>query len=166
MVRWTCFKTTRTESEAGMAKAWSLFFLRISLGWLMVIWGANRIFNVEHSIKLANNYYSGFLAMESLLPIVGILQVAFGLIIIVGLARRWAYPLLLLVNGVSLVAVFPSIIDPWGWILEGTNVFFYPSLIIFASAMLLVAFQDQDSFSLDAKRSVKQKSWIASRCSK
>ncbi|GGX86208.1 hypothetical protein GCM10007160_11840 [Litchfieldella qijiaojingensis] len=138
------------------------------MGWLLVIWGVNKIVNVEHSVAVANHYYFGFLAMEAALPIAGIFQVLIGLLVVIGLARRWVYPIQLLFNGGSLVAVLPSVIDPWGWIFEGSNVFFYPSLIIFASAILLIVFRDQDQLAWDARRQARRnrrKTWTASRCS-
>lgn len=60
-----------------------------------------------------------------------------GLLVVIGLVRRWVYPLQLVINGASLLAVSASVIDPWGWYLEGTNALFYPSLIIFAANLLV-----------------------------
>ncbi|BFN28268.1 doxX protein [Pseudomonas sp. SCT] len=130
-------------------KTWSLLFLRASLGWLLVIWGADKAFNPEHGMAIANKYYFGFLAMENALRLGGVLQMLVGVAIVVGFARRWVYPVQVLLNGASLLAVMQSVIDPWGWVFEGSNVFFYPSLVIFASSLLLIAFRDQDRMVLD-----------------
>ena len=35
------------------------------------------------------------------------------------------------------IGVWKSIVDPWGWFLDGSNVLFYPSAIIAAGALLL-----------------------------
>jgi putative oxidoreductase len=130
-------------------KTWTLLFLRVSLGWLMIIWGADKVFNPEHGVAIANKYYFGFLALENALRLGGILQMLVGLAVIVGFARRWVYPLQVVLNGASLLAVMQSVIDPWGWVFEGSNVFFYPSLVIFAGSLLLIAFRDQDRMVLD-----------------
>jgi hypothetical protein len=45
-----------------------------------------------------------------------------------------------------------SVVDPWGWVLQGANVLFYPSVIIFAGAWVLWAFRDADALALDARR--------------
>ena len=103
-------------------KAWSLLGLRISMGWLLVVWGADKIFNTEHGIAVAEKYYFGLMASEVILPFAGILAVA------------------------------TSVIDPWGWYLDGSNALFYPSLIIFAASVLLIAFMNEDRFCVDAKR--------------
>lgn len=127
----------------------TLLSLRISLGWLLVIWGADKVFNVEHGLAVANKFYFGFLAAESALQIAGVLQILIGLAVVAGLARRWAYPVQLLLNSASLLAVFKSVLDPWGWFFTGSNALFYPSLIIFAASLLLIAFREDDTWVLD-----------------
>lgn len=142
-------------------KALTLLFLRISLSGLMLFWGANKLFNTEGSAAISDKYYLSFMSADGLLYLFGAVQIVIGLLVLVGLMRRWVFPLQLAINGGSLVAVFPSIIDPLGWYLEGTNVLFYPSLIIFAGSLLLIAFQREDSFSIDASRVKKPKTWKA-----
>jgi putative oxidoreductase len=129
----------------------SLLLLRISLGWLLVIWGADKVFNVEHGLAVANKFYFGFLAAESALQVAGVLQILIGVAVVVGFARRWVYPIQVLLNGASLLAVFKSVVDPWGWVLTGTNALFYPSLIIFAASLLLIAFREEDTWVLDKR---------------
>tara|TARA_R110000751_G_scaffold15145_3_gene48915 strand:+ start:175 stop:573 length:399 start_codon:yes stop_codon:yes gene_type:complete len=126
-------------------KAWTLLFLRVSLGWLLVIWGADKVINVEHGLAVANKFYFGFLAVEQVLQAAGVAQVLLGLAVVVGFARKWSYPAQLLLNAASLFAVFQSVVDPWSWFFEGSNALFYPSLIIFAASLLLIAFRDEDT---------------------
>ncbi|SDN77503.1 DoxX family protein [Vreelandella arcis] len=131
-------------------KALTLLFLRISLSGLMLFWGANKLLNTEGSAAISEKYYLSFMSAEALLYLFGAVQIVIGLLVLVGLMRRWVLPLQVAINGASLVAVFPSIIDPLGWYLEGTNLLFYPSLIIFAASLLLIAFQREDRWALDA----------------
>tara|TARA_Y100000815_G_scaffold271514_1_gene298244 strand:- start:862 stop:1284 length:423 start_codon:yes stop_codon:yes gene_type:complete len=130
-------------------KAWTLLLLRVSLGWLLVVWGADKVFNVEHGMAVADKFYFGFLASQSVMQVAGVAQVLVGLAVVAGLARRWVYPLQLMLNGASLLAVSKSVIDPWGWVFQGTNALFYPSLIIFFASLLLIAYRDQDLLVLD-----------------
>lgn len=127
----------------------TLLLLRVSLGWLLVIWGADKVFNVEHGLAVANKFYFGFLATQSAMQIAGVLQILIGLAVVVGLARRWAYPIQVLLNSASLLAVVKSVLDPWGWFFTGSNALFYPSLIIFAASLLLIAFREDDTWVLD-----------------
>lgn len=130
-------------------KIWTLMLLRVSLGWLLVIWGADKVFNVEHGMAVANKFYFGFLAAEGALQVAGVLQILIGLAVVVGFARRWVYPVQVLFNAASLLAVLQSVIDPWGWVFADSNALFYPSLIIFAASLLLIAYRDEDKLVLD-----------------
>jgi len=130
-------------------KIWTLLLLRVSLGWLLVIWGADKVFNAEHGMAVANKFYFGFLAAEGALQVVGVLQILFGLAVVLGFARRWVYPVQVLFNAASLLAVMQSVIDPWGWVFANSNALFYPSLIIFAASLLLIAYRDEDKLVLD-----------------
>jgi hypothetical protein len=58
---------------------------------------------------------------------------------------------MILMNAVSALGVWKSIVDPWGWYLEGTNVLFYPSLIILAGSLVLLTFLEFDNVALDVK---------------
>lgn len=129
----------------------SLLFLRVSIGLLMVLWGIDKLVNVEHGIAVSDGFYGGVFSAPVLLQAFGVLQILLGLGVILGLARRLLYPLLLLITGVSVLGVWKSIVDPWGWVLEGSNVLFYPSLIIFAGSLVLWAFRDEDTLALDRR---------------
>jgi uncharacterized membrane protein YphA (DoxX/SURF4 family) len=144
------FKAGLSKGDVAM-KIWTLLLLRVSLGWLLVIWGADKVFNVEHGMAVANKFYFGFLAVESALQVAGALQILVGLAVVVGFARRWVYPVQVLLNGASLLAVMQSVIDPWSWVFEGSNALFYPSLIIFAASLLLIAYRDEDKWVLGKK---------------
>ena len=68
------------------------------------------------------------------------------------MARTLLYPVLLVITGATVLVVWRSIVDPWGWVLEGSNVLFYPSLIIFAGSLVLWAFREEDTLALDRRR--------------
>lgn len=133
-------------------RGWSLLVLRVSLGLLMLIWGIDKVVNVEHGMLVSEHFYGGLFSIVSLLVAFGIVQMALGALIVVGWLLRWAYPALIAITAVTLLGVWKSIIDPWGWYLEGANVLFFPSLIIFAAALVLAAFRELDVYSLDARR--------------
>lgn len=133
-------------------KAKSLLFLRVSLGLLMVFWGLDKLVNVEHGIRVSEGFYLGLFSAPLLLKAFGVLQILLGLLIMAGVARTRLYPALLAITGATALGVWKSIVDPWGWVLEGSNVLFYPSLIIFAGSLVLWAFRDEDSLALDRSR--------------
>ncbi len=130
---------------------WSLLFLRLTIGVLLVWWGLDKLVQVDHGIQVAQYFYFGVGASRSFLQAFGGFETALGLLVILGWGRRWTYPLLLLITGVTLVGVWRSVVDPWGWVFEGTNALFYPSAIIFAGSLVLHAFRATDTLALDAK---------------
>ena len=125
-------------------KTKSLLLLRISLGFFLVVWGLDKLFDVKHGIGVSDWLYFGLFSNELLMQAYGVAEIAVGLLIVLGVARRFTYPILLAITGVTLLGVWKSIIDPWGWWLEGTEALFYPSIIIFAASLVLWAFQDED----------------------
>lgn len=118
----------------------------------MLLWGLDKLVNVEHGLRVSERFYFGLFNSSSLLQVFGVVQCVLGLLILLGIFGRFTYPVLLGITGVTLLGVWRSIVDPWGWYLEGSNVLFFPSLTIFAAALVLQAFRAEDVLSLDAKR--------------
>lgn len=129
----------------------SLLFLRVSIGVLMVLWGIDKLVNVEHGMEVSEYFYFGMFSVPVLIQAFGVLQILLGVLIVIGLARTFLYPALLVITGATALAVWRSIVDPWGWVLEGSNVLFYPSLIIFAGSLVLWAFREEDTLALDQR---------------
>ena len=133
-------------------QAVALLALRISLGALMIVWGLDKLVNPQHGVAVASRFYFGLLDSASAMPVLGTAQVALGVLIVVGVAKRYTYPVLAGVTGMTLLGVWRSVIDPWGWMLEGTNALFFPSVIIFASVLVLIAFRDTQPHSGQSTR--------------
>ncbi|MEJ7809443.1 MAG: DoxX family membrane protein [Gemmatimonadaceae bacterium] len=132
-------------------RAASVAALRISLGLLMIVWGLDKLANPAHGLAVAKRFYFGLFASERLLPTLGIVQIALGVLVALGLFRRVSYPLLAAVTGLTMIGVWRSIVDPWGWMFERTNALFFPSLIIFAGVLVVWAFRDDDRWVIDAR---------------
>ena len=130
-------------------KARSLLLLRISLGLLIIWWGYDKIANTAHGTKVAEHFYFGILSGAMAIKVLGALQIIIGGLTLVGFKRNIAYPAVLAITVITAVAVWKSIIDPWGLFLEGSNVLFYPSFITAAAAFVLMAFMDEDVITID-----------------
>ena len=130
------------------SKVYTLLFLRVSLGLLMLVWGADKLANPSHGVAVAEGFYFGLGASAAVMPALGIAQLLLGALVILGALRAVTYPVLLAVTGLTLLGVWRSVLDPWGWVLEGTNALFFPSLIIFAGALVLHAFRAEDRLVL------------------
>lgn len=132
-------------------KSISLLVLRVSLGWLMVVWGVDKLADPDHGRAVAESFYLGLGSGASFLTVAGVAQVALGVFLVLGWLRRWCWPALLLVTGATLLAVWKSILDPWGFVLDGGNLVFYSSAVIFAGALVGWAYVDDDRIALDAR---------------
>ncbi len=113
--------------------------LRASIGYLLVIWGVDKLVNPAHGIKVSDWLYFGWFSERWIMSAFGIVEVVLGVLVMTGVWKRIAYPALAAITGVTLLGVWRSIVDPWGWYLSGANALFYPSLIIFAGVLLLLA---------------------------
>ena len=112
-------------------------FLRGSIGYLLVIWGADKLINPAHGIRVSDALYAGLFSTLGIIKAFGIVEIGLGVAVMAGVLNRVAYPATAAITGATLVAVWRSIVDPWGWYLEGTNALFYPSVIIFAGVLVL-----------------------------
>ncbi len=134
------------------AKAASLLLLRIGTGFLLILWGALRVISPAAGPGLATKYYGGFLNVQSLQVAFGVAEVVIGLLVIAGLWRRIAYMLqaLILIPGALLLWRF--LLDPMGLYLldkESSQILFFPSITVAAATLVLLAFCDEDRWSLD-----------------
>ncbi|WP_419861578.1 DoxX family membrane protein [Candidatus Palauibacter sp.] len=132
-------------------KRWGLLLLRVSTGWLLVMWGLDKFANVEHGQRVAESFYLGIGSQAIVQNVFGGLEILLGALVVLGLWRKRAYPVAFIVLLITALAVWRSILDPWGWVLEGSQVLFYPSLIILAGSMVLWGTMDQDELTLDAR---------------
>lgn len=124
--------------------------LRVTTGWLLVMWGVDKIVDVEHGLRVTEAFYGGVFGGSALLHhVLGGLQALLGALVVLGLWRRRTYPVMFLVLAGTAVGVWKSVLDPWGWFLDGANVLFYPSAIVLAGAAVLWGTIDEDTLALD-----------------
>ncbi len=135
-------------------KSISLLLMRVGTGLLLVIWGLMKIVKPEAGMHVSDKYYHGLVSMEALQMPWGIVQVVVGLAVVLGLMRKFVYPVQAIILGVGLLAIWNYILDPLGLYLldkDTANVLFFPSFAVFAGTLILIAFREDDTISLDSK---------------
>ncbi len=133
-------------------KAASLLLLRIGTGLLLVLWGGLRVMSPAAGPGLSNKYYGGFLDLQSLQIAFGVAEVIIGLLVVVGLFRRISYLLQALILVPGALVLWRYLLDPMGMYLldkESSQILFFPSITIAAASLVLLAFRDEDRWSLD-----------------
>ena len=132
-------------------KRWGLCLLRVTTGWLLVMWGLDKLVNVEHGQRVAEAFYGGVGTQAVVQNVFGVLEAALGALVVLGLWRKKTYPVMFVLLLITALGVWRSVLDPWGWFLDGAQVLFYPSAIIAAGALALWGLMDQDEMTLDAR---------------
>ena len=144
---------------ATSAKAASLLLLRIGTGLLLILWGALRVMSPAAGPGLANKYYSGFLDLQGLQIGFGVAEVVIGLLVVIGLFRRVSYLLQAVILVPGALILWRYLLDPMGIYLldkETSQILFFPSITIAAATLVLLAFRDEDRWSLDHKLSARR----------
>ncbi|MEX2527646.1 MAG: DoxX family membrane protein [Gemmatimonadota bacterium] len=129
--------------------ALSLALLRLTLGILLFWWGTDKIMNVEHAQAVSDSFYLGLLSHPGLLPVLGAVQMVLALVFLLGYKRRWVDPVVVLIYLATAVGVWRSLLDPFGYLLEGTNALFFPSAVVFAGSLVLMTSHARETLVLD-----------------
>lgn len=138
----------------GSIKPASLLLLRTGTGLLLVLWGALRVLSPAAGPGLATKYYGGFLNLQGLQIGFGVAEAIIGLLVVVGLFRRVSYLLQALILIPGAIVLWRYLLDPLGLYLldkESSQILFFPSITIAAATLVLLAFRDEDRWSLDHK---------------
>lgn len=135
-------------------KAVTLLFLRVSTGLLCVLWGLIRIGKPDIGAMVNGKYYGGILASPAAQYVWGGFLLIVGVLVILGLLRRFAYPLQAAILCVGALGIWKYLLDPFGlWLLDAKSaqVLFFPSLGMAAATLVLMAFRADDRIALDVK---------------
>lgn len=134
-------------------KATSLLLLRIGTGLLLLIWGVVRLAKPDIGAHVSEKYYGGLGASGTVQLLWGATLVLVGVLTVLGLLRRYAYPAQAIVLVTGALSIWKYLLDPLGlWLLdrESSQILFFPSLTVAAATLVLIAFRDEDRLSLDA----------------
>lgn len=115
----------------------ALLILRVTLGWFLVVWGLDKILNAGHAVAVSDGFYLGLFSHPLVVSVGGVLEVALGSLVIAGLFRSVSYAGALLVYTVTLLGVWKSIVDPLELVIDGGNLVFGSSAVIWAASFYL-----------------------------
>lgn len=131
----------------------SLLLLRFSTGMYLILWGVLKFASKDTAISVSEKYYGGIASADLVNALLGGFQIVVGLLVILGLFRAFAYKAQAVIYLVGLLAIAPYIIDPFGlYIASSPKLTFFPSTTLFFATLIMLAFKEFDTRSLDAKR--------------
>jgi len=128
----------------------ALFLVRVSFGIFIALWGLNKVLNPEASAAIFAAFY-GFEGLDwGVSVVLGLGQVAIGLMIAVGLYATFSYGAGIVIHGVSTMATLGHLLVPFA---EGSNLVFWAAVPVLAGALGLFLARDFDTFlSVDSRR--------------
>lgn len=135
-------------------KAITLLLLRISTGLLLLVWGIVRVGAPEVGAHVSSKYYAGLGQAATIQLIWGAALIVIGVLCIAGLWRRYSYIAQAVVLVTGALSIWKYLLDPLGLYLltrETSQILFFPSLGMAAATLVLLAFRDDDTLSLDVK---------------
>ena len=134
-------------------KALSLLLLRLSTGIYLILWGVVKLAATDKANAVSDKYYGGFLSGDIINLGLGSLQVLLGALVCIGFARVFSYSAQLIWYIAGIVPIMVYILDPFGrYLTDEAKLTFFPSTTLLFASLVLVAFREYDSLSIDAKR--------------
>lgn len=133
-------------------KAFTLLFLRVATGLLLVLWGLIKTMSPDAALHVSDTYYHGVLSMHALQMPLGIAEIILGVMVVVGLWRRVTLPLQALVLCIGALVVWNYVLDPLGQYFVAADArkpLFFPSLTVAAATLVQIAFREFDTLALD-----------------
>lgn len=129
---------------------WTMPLLRVGMGVFLALWGLDKMFAVEGSIRIFSGFYGmdlGALAIRAF----GVAEILLGLALAAGLFRVATAWIQLGVNAVSTLASWKQILDPWGLfgLTDGGTHLFLASIVITAASIVLVLNARDATWTLD-----------------
>lgn len=133
-------------------QALTLLALRATTGIYLVIWGIVKLTAPQAAIGLSDSYYHGLLSSNIINTSLGLAEIVIGLLVVLGLFRKYIYIIQGVIYGAGLLAISPYIVDPFAWYLvDVSKVTWFPSTTLFAACLVILVFKEFDTKALDLK---------------
>ncbi len=134
-------------------QAITLLLLRFTTGTYLIIFGVLK-FNAVQAADLSDRYYGGVISDPTISLGIGSLQLVLGAMVVLGLFRTYAYWGQVIWYATGIVPIIKYILDPLAMYLveEPGRLSFFPSTTLIVASLVMIAFREFDTLSLDHKR--------------
>lgn len=140
-----------SDSPQDRKIALALLILRISLGVFLLLWGLEKIIIPERTVGIYDKFY-GIPIDTAIAPMLGALQIALSIALLIGFQRRWSYGLATLLHGYSVISSWQALIDPWGLIYGEVKHLFLAGVPVLAGFVVLYILREMDLWTVDGRR--------------
>ncbi|MCD9515625.1 hypothetical protein [Photobacterium carnosum] len=118
-----------------------LLGLRLSIALVFTMWALDKILVPEHAMKIFTGFY-GLNSSSSLLVALGITQLVFISIFIMGLWKNVTYLIVLVLHAGSTFSSFAKYLDPFN------NLLFFAAWPMLAACFALYLLRDHDIYTI------------------
>ena len=119
----------------------ALLVLRITVFLVMLIWTIDKFVEPHHASKIMEHFYFIKGVSNSMIYIIGLIELGVLSAFIVGLAKRWSYGLVLLFHAVSTLSSYNQYVHP----LVAPNILFFAAWPMLGACFALYYLRDLDT---------------------
>ena len=117
----------------------ALAIVRFSLGIFFLIWGLDKIFHPESTVKIFSHFYLLDIDVSTARAI-GIVEGLWALALTAGLWKTWTYGLAVVLHGISTLSTWEQLLYPFG-----KNHLFAAAIPVLGACVLLFMLRDRDT---------------------
>ena len=118
-----------------------LFFLRISIALVLIMWTVDKIINPAHGIGVFDKFYFIAGLEEQIMIGIGIAELVLIALFLVGRFKNITYLIVLIIHAVSTVTPYAVYLDPF----NGAGLLFFAAWPMLAACYMLYVFRDDDT---------------------
>ena len=119
----------------------ALLVLRISVFFVMLVWTIDKFVEPQHASKIMEHFYFIKSVGNSIIYIIGVIELAILGAFIVGFAKRWSYGLVLLFHAISTLSSYKQYLHP----LIAPNILFFAAWPMLGACFALYYLRDLDT---------------------
>ncbi|KJG54218.1 membrane protein [Photobacterium kishitanii] len=125
-----------------------LLGLRLSIALVFTMWALDKVLVPEHAMKIFTSFY-GLNISSSLLVVLGIAQLVFITIFVMGLWKNITYLIILVLHAGSTFSSFAKYLDPFN------NLLFFAAWPMLAACFVLYLLRDHDIYTIKIPSQLK-----------
>ncbi len=122
----------------------ALFGLRLSVFTVMAFWTVDKFANPGHAAKVMEIFYGIGGLGQTVVYLVGGLEVILIVGFVLGIQKRWTYGLVFLLHAVSTLSSYKQYFNPW----DSPNLLFFAAWPMLAACFALYYLRDADTLGV------------------